>query len=288
MGTLIRCSSGRSLHPNSPWTRHGGKIAPMSARGERKELAQVILDLMHRCRKSRDRIAVAGALKPDHQQLASWQSARLAHTHRSFFEDPRYRPAVTFFLSDLYGDRDYTPRDEGMERVYPLMTRMMPVRAMQSFALGIEMHALTQELDIAMVRELYRDKPPGQPFTAAEYAAAYRRCDNVALRRYQIELIGLIGRDLDTVVHRSLVYNTVLLSRKPAQLAGLTALHEFIEHGFKAFRHMKGADDFLDAIMAREFAVMEAVLNDEPGENWAHPGADAAAEKSVADVVGGA
>ena len=59
-------------------------------------------------------------------------------------------------------------------------------------------------------------------------------------------MIGRIGRDLDHVVHRSLVYNTVLLSRKPAELAGLTALHQFIERGFRAFRHMQGADEFLD------------------------------------------
>ena len=248
----------------------------MGHRSDRKQLARRIQSLLERCRDSRRLITDDGTLKPGHRQLAAWQSARLAWTHRALFECPRYRPAVTFFLSDLYGDRDYTPRDEGMERVYPLMVRMMPVRAMRSIALGIEMHAMSQELDIALCSQLYADKPRAEDFTAAEYAAAYRRCDNVPARREQIEMIGRIGRDLDHVVHRSLVYNTVLLSRKPAELAGLTALHQFIERGFRAFRHMQGAEEFLEAIMRREFEVMDAVLADAPAAGWAHPDSDAA------------
>jgi hypothetical protein len=248
----------------------------MGYRSDRKQLARRIQSLLERCRDSRRLITDDGVLKPGHRQLAGWQSARLAWTHRAFFEAARYRPAVTFFLSDLYGDRDYTPRDEGMERVYPLMVRMMPVRAMRSIALGIEMHALSQELDIALCGQLYADKPRTEDFTAAEYAAAYRACDNVPARREQIEMIGRIGRDLDHVVHLPLVYNTVLLSRKPAELAGLMALHQFIERGFRAFRHMQGADEFLEAIMRREFAVMDAVLADAPAADWAHPEADPA------------
>ena len=40
---------------------------------------------------------------------------------------------------------------------------------------------------------------------------------------------------------------------------------------------MQGADEFLDAIMQREFDVMDAVLADAPSADWAHPGADGAA-----------
>jgi hypothetical protein len=258
----------------------------MSSRPDRKRLAHRIREQLERCRDAREQITAGGQLTPAHLRLAAWQSARLAWTHRGFFEDPRYRPAVTFFLTDLYGDRDYTPRDEGMERVYPLMTRMMPVRAMHSIALGIEMHALSQELDIALARKLYADRSDGAAFTAGEYAAAYRACDNLPERREQIELIGRIGRDLDHVVHLPLVYQTVLLSRRPARMAGLTALHEFIERGFQAFRHMQGADEFLDTIMAREFSVMDAILTDAPTAGWAHPGADDGVVSSGASVVG--
>ena len=246
----------------------------MAPRSERKRLAERILEQLERCRVSREQITAGGELTPAHRRLAGWQAARLAHTHRAFFADPRYRPAVTFFLTDLYGERDYTPRDEGMERVYPLMSRMMPVRAMHSIALGIEMHALSQELDIELARRIYSSLPEGAPFSAADYAASYRACDNVPARRYQIELIGLIGRDLDHVVHLPLVYQTVLLSRRPARMAGLTALHEFIERGFQAFRHMRGADVFLEEIMAREFAVMDAIIAGTSPAAWAHPGAD--------------
>ena len=137
----------------------------------------------------------------------------------------------------------------------------------------VEFTTLAHRIDQHLLREAYqRKRKSGAPrcdgVTAAEYAEAYRRCDNVAARREQIELIGRIGRDLDNVVHRSLVYNTVLLSRKPAELAGLSALHHFIERGFRAFRHMEGADEFLETIMAREFTVMDGILSDAPTASW--------------------
>jgi hypothetical protein len=240
----------------------------MATGDDRALLAERIREWVIRCRDSRRRIIGDRGLRPAFSALARWQSARLAWTHRSLAASERYAPATTFFLTDLYGDRDYGPRDEGLERVYPMMVRLMPRGALASVLLALELHALTQSLDIALVDKL--ESPLGR-MTADAYAEAYRRCDNVAERRLQIDLVARVGRQLDEVVHRDLVYRMVRLAHGPAHMAGLGALHDFIERGFTAFRHMGGAGDFLERIVAAETAVLEAILAGAPATQWAHP-----------------
>jgi hypothetical protein len=41
----------------------------------------------------------------------------------------------------------------------------------------------------------------------------------------------------------------LVLSRKPAKLAGVLSLHEFLEHGFKAFKKLGEVDDFVNPVV---------------------------------------
>ncbi len=253
----------------------------------RTELADRIAMLVERCREGRQRLIQDHRLRPEFQLLASWQSARLSWTHRDLLASDRFGPATRYFFSDLYGDRDYTPRDEDMERVLPIMTRVMPSAALESIAMGLDIHALTQDLDFKMTVVLRKEFGPMNRLTAEQYAHAYRLCDNAGDRERQIVLISEIGRALDRVVHYTLVYNTVRLAHGPAHLAGFGALHDFIERGFVAFRHMKSADEFLDTIERRELAIMRAILARRPVAEWAVPSSSAGAAISQPDETQG-
>ncbi len=239
--------------------------------GTRTDLAIKIGTLIERCREGRQSLIRNHELRPDFQLLASWQAGRLAWTHRDLLASERFGPPARYFFSDLYGDRDYSPRDEGMERVLPVMIRVMPSAALESIAMGLEIHALTQELDFKMIGTLRSEFGALSCLTAEQYARAYRLCDNAADRTRQILQISEIGRALDRVVRHKLVFNAVRLARRPAHLAGFGALHDFIERGFVAFRHMDGADEFLDTIERREMAVMRAILERVPVSEWAVP-----------------
>lgn len=240
-------------------------------RVSRTDLANRIAVLIERCRQGRQKLIHDHRLVPEFQLLASWQSRRLSWTHRDLLASERFGPATRYFFSDLYGDRDYTPRDEGMERVLPVMSRVMPAAALESIAMGLDIHALTQELDFKMTVVLQREFGTLDRLSGERYAHAYRLCDNAADRERQILQIGEIGRVLDKVVHYTLVYNAVRLARRPAHAAGFGALHDFIERGFVAFRHMETADDFLDTIERRELDIMRAILHQRPAEEWAPP-----------------
>jgi hypothetical protein len=52
--------------------------------------------------------------------------------------------------------------------------------------------------------------------------------------------------------------------RKPAQMAGLADLQDFLERGFFAFREMNGADAFLALLRERETAILNRIFSSAP------------------------
>jgi hypothetical protein len=192
-------------------------------------------------------------------QLRGWQAERLARTYADLSADARYAPATRFFLEDLYGTKDYSGRDADLQRVLPVMTRVLPQSAIETAALAIEVDALSEELDRGMAGAL----EPGE-ITAERYAKAYRRTGTRAQRAHQINLIGQVGRRLDALVKRPLVYRMLQMMRRPAKLAGLADLQGFLERGFESFEHMRGADHFLTTIAERETEIMERIFSGRP------------------------
>jgi hypothetical protein len=243
------------------------------ASGERRDSgARQLAQQLERSRLARLRQYDEQGLRPECRTLAAWQARRLRHTYRDLLEVSRYRKAVEFFLTDLYGDKDFSARDEGVERVYPLMSRVMPGPALHTISVGIELHAISQELDLDMVAVLWGEMDLKNGLDAENYAEAYRRCGNTDARRRQISIVREVGESLDSVVFKPFIYNAVKLGRGPARMAGLMPLHDFIERGFIAFRAMKGSAEFIDAVVSRETAIMESILAGEPVSGWAPPG----------------
>jgi hypothetical protein len=62
----------------------------------------------------------------DFPRLKEWQAARLARTYADLLASRATDPAAEFFLSDLYGPKDFRSRDEELARVVPIMVRVLP------------------------------------------------------------------------------------------------------------------------------------------------------------------
>ncbi len=224
-----------------------------------------LFELMERSRSLRRHVVARSGLSPVRRALADWQSKRLAATYDDFHRQPRYRLAVEFFLNDLYGPRDFSQRDADIERVYPVMARVLSGHALDSIAQALELQALSQELDAKMVEVLANDLGVTDRIDERTYAEAFRRCGERDSRLRQIELIEQVGRTLDEVVHNPLIYGTVLAARLPAKLAGFGELQDFIERGVHAFRAMHGADEFIAAIGERERRMLGKMLGNGDG-----------------------
>lgn len=188
-------------------------------------------------------------------ELRRWQMERLGRSFAHYLAEPRTRPAAEFFLSDLYGDRDFSGRDRDVARVLPKMMGILPAKMIVTAADGVELHALSHALDLRMAQALSSTLPQTAPIDEAAYAQAYRAVGLPHLRLHQIGLIECIGVALDNAVHTPTLWQLLKLSRLPAKLAGLDALQSFLERGFGAFRVLGGADDFVGGIVDQETAV---------------------------------
>ncbi|HRF06067.1 hypothetical protein [Accumulibacter sp.] len=192
--------------------------------------------------------------------LREWQAGRLARSHAGLLASTRFGPAARFFISDLYGPKDFSSRDEEVERILPLLIKMLPASALRTVALAVELDALTEELDSAMVAELCRVGRIEQIDEGA-YAAAYRAVGCRAERLRQIILIRETGEALERLTTKPLLSSLLKMMRRPAQVAGLGDLHQFLEHGFNAFRGMGSASDFLDSIDGKERQVLKRLFD---------------------------
>jgi len=203
-------------------------------------------------------------LLPQLSLLRQWQSRRLAGSFEDFLASPRMRPAAQFFLSDLYGDRDFSARDRDAARVLPLMARLLPDTLLRAATEAIELAVLSHVLDLRMAAALAKRPKPMGPISLADYARAYRQGNYQHLRRHQIELVLQVGHALDSAVKKHGVYKILRAARIPAQLAGLSELQAFLERGFTAFDALGGADEFLAAVAERELAVSARLFAGHP------------------------
>ncbi|MCP5459163.1 MAG: hypothetical protein H6971_06005 [Gammaproteobacteria bacterium] len=229
----------------------------------RKESAAKLLYQLARIRELHHRWDTEFA-DPPKTGLRRYQSQRLLATHADLVESPRYRPAVEFFSKELYGDRDFTRRDQDIERAYPIIVRTMPGNALQAVIMAVELNALSQELDAGLLRVLIGEFGFRETLDDALYVQAYRHCDNQLQRRRQIELISILGRNLEWIVAKPLVYTALRMARGPAHLAGFGELQQFIEAGFAAFRHMGKAKEFLATVIHRETTILDRIYTHHP------------------------
>lgn len=189
--------------------------------------------------------------------LGDWQSARLAQTYADLAAESRYRDAIAFFRSDLYGGEQIAQRDADLARAVPMMSKALPDRVIATVAMAMELNVLSQELDRRVLHHL----PGGASrFSVADYCRAYRNAGEPSSRRRQIALIGEVGRALDVYVKKPMLRRSLAMMRRPAQLAGFGTLHDFLERGFAAFARMRGADEFLAIVDMRETSIHEAIV----------------------------
>lgn len=193
--------------------------------------------------------------------VKDWQAYRLTQTYPDLLETPRYREPALFFLQDLYGPGDHLQRDSELARVIPALVRFLPEQALETVCEAIELDALSEALDCRVAQQLLGSGGPlPERFDRYAYAAAYRAAGTPAERIVQIERVGVIGRSLDRLVRKPLLSGLIASMGPAARVAGLSAMHEFLQRGFRAFKAMGGAGEFLRLIDARERRISEALF----------------------------
>ena len=88
------------------------------------------------------------------ETLQSWQRQRLAGSYQDLISQRRYKPAGNFFLNELYGGLNFRERDKEIERVLPVMVRMLPDEVLKVVAEAFELQSLSLEFDMSMTAAL--------------------------------------------------------------------------------------------------------------------------------------
>ncbi len=196
--------------------------------------------------------------------LRHWQAQRLEHSFRDFLHDPERHKAAMFFLTDLYGDHDFSRRDANVAKVLPMMQRLLPAAVLGTVADGIELGAVTHALDLRMAEALQRIAPMRKTLDSALYAKAYRDVGRERLRVHQIDLIASVGVGLARAVRTPGVWMLLRLSRGPAKASGLGELQGFLERGFAAFSALGDGRAFVADIEAEERETSRKLFEGDP------------------------
>ena len=203
-------------------------------------------------------------LDPQMAMLRAWQSKRLERTHTDLLNSPRYGPASRFFIEEIYGARDFSQRDQDIEYLYKMMSRILPDILLGLVRNAAEINDLTIALDKALLKVMVEELGVTDQITEGQYTQAYRICDNYDERQYQIELIIKIGHQVDITTRVPLVGTALRLARTPAHQAGWEDLYKFLNDGFKAFKHMHGAGTFLKTVQERETHILNRIYVNDP------------------------
>jgi hypothetical protein len=219
------------------------------------DLLRHISRQLHGIATMRD-IARDAKLLPIITAVQDWQGQRMLVTHEDMLLQPRYAPALHFFVEQVYGPQDFSQRDQDIARLVPKLGKYLPTSILVSLRDALQLNALSFELDYAMAYKLR-----AQDINRQHYAAAYRSCGNQPQRQQQLQLLQALGNHLATAVATKGISTLLMLSRRPAKKAGLQVLHQFLQHGHKTFKHLGEADDFILPIVHREQQLMNALFD---------------------------
>lgn len=230
----------------------------MSNTSKPPRAVQLLHDLQHSEELKHQPRAAAG-LHPHLALLREWQANRLAHTYADLRADPHYGPACEFFLSDIYAARDFSQRDHDLERIHHLLSHILPATTIQLLTATVELNSMTNTLDNHLRQVLTDQLGVTDTITPELYSEAYRRCDNQAERIRQIDLIQSVLKQVSKGARRSVVSVALKMAKTPAQRAGWVDVYDFLERGYPAFRQMKDATLFVEAIGQRETSILDRI-----------------------------
>ena len=229
------------------------------------EAAEAIRTAMERVDQLRQQCQADPALAQARSAVKRFQAQRFCGSYADMLWGGPYQQAARFFLEELYGDHNFAERDAQFSRIAKALQRVFPAQVVKTAVALAELHALSEELDMAMARQWRAYKPArgdGDELGVRRYIHSWRGVTRRADRFQQIHMVLAIGRELDRLVRLPGLRLMLKMMRSPASLAGLSALQHFLESGFDTFAAMgskkgSGAGEFLATIEERETALVE-------------------------------
>lgn len=217
------------------------------------DATHIIRDSVTRVARLRETAADTPGLARAVSEVKRWQAQRFSATYVDLLHAAQYKAAARFFLEELYSERDYATRDAQFARIASALERLFPKQVVQTAVSLAQLHALTEALDLAMAQHWLAHAGLAD---VPRYIAAWRAVGRRPERLTQLDTVLMVGNELDRLTRTPGLRLMLKMMRKPANVAGLGALQQFLELGFDTFAAMgrqgSGARYFLDTVQARE------------------------------------
>jgi hypothetical protein len=172
---------------------------------------------------------------------------------------PGYDAAIDFIISDLVGP-GIADRDRDLERVVPVMSRMLPAKALRALALAMELNARILGINLGIESALREKIAAGDGITERDYCLATRGATNFDEFKELIGMTREAGLSLEHIVGMPMIRPMLRAMRGPARLAGFADLQAFLEKGFQTFIALDDVHTFLDVMEARMTEVFRRVF----------------------------
>lgn len=204
-----------------------------------------------------------------YERFVAWQLAYMLPFYEDLRASENYSAAVDFVVSDLTGI-GVSQRDHDIARVVPVMSKMLPDKALHTMASAMHLNARVLDINLSICRALYKESSVDAEISEVDYCAACRQASSLDEYHELVKLIEKIGHNLDHVIRVPMIGLTLKAMRAPARLAGFGALQNFLDIGFKTFSGLEDVDQFLDDITHRMNEVFTRIFT-EPLERLQHP-----------------
>lgn len=230
----------------------------MSDQRTTPDATRLLHDLQHSDALQRQPVAGV-ALEPSLALLRTWQTQRLAQTYADLLADPSSRPALCFFLSDLYAPRDFSQRDHDIEQIYAFLSQVFPAQTLQVLATIIALNRLTARLDNDLCRALVDQLGVTDAIAVVQYAEGYRICTNYEARVQQLDLITEVLTRVGTGSRLPIVGLAMRLAWFPARQTGWGELYDVLKRGYAAFKQLDAVPAFVAIIAQRERRILDQI-----------------------------
>jgi hypothetical protein len=197
-------------------------------------------------------------------RLKRFQARRFSGSYADLLSSPEYAPAASFFLEELYSERDYGERDAQFARIAGAVEKLFPRDVAETASALAQLHALTESLDHGMARAEAFDGHD----EVARYVLAWKEVGRRQDRQAQLERVIAIGAELIRLTRLPGLRTMLRMMRGPAAAAGMASLQRFLEAGFDTFgalaKRRGSAERFLQTVQEREQRLLDLLFDADP------------------------
>ncbi|MBS0619099.1 MAG: hypothetical protein JSR44_12980 [Spirochaetes bacterium] len=192
-------------------------------------------------------------------QVRKVQVERLRKTYDDYFQNPEYTKIAKYFFEQIYGAGNKASRDAAFNKIYEKLSAAVNAKRIVRVTQLKQLNELTDELDLALARQFIKSRKK-TALTLKDFEACYKALDNRSEREEQLQLLMDTTRFFHKLAHVPLLGFVIKPTQFAAKMLGVEYIMEFFMEGYRAFKSVKNAEPFMDAIETRERDYIDSLL----------------------------